>query len=581
MLMYIDYLGPEVGLTQNSSKRFQTKFGGFASMLLIFIAGIAFFGFGRDIFERKKPRVTFNRIINDETPYLLMTEKNFLFAIYDQYTDESIPDFERRFQNYFDITGMYGDGTVDRRYKIPMEKCSEEVKTYWKGYFSVDPDIYYCLPKGFELVIRGVLNEGNETSIRFQTDYCSNNTDPKQGQVQIDCIQKEDTQILLASKRIQMHYILQDSLIDTYNYTSPVIPKVVTGLVNTNAFSWTRMTILFKKVVFNSDNGFFVEDLVKSSSIAVENIQPESIYSLATNTIFSHLIGHSRWQEVYNRSYIKIQDAFAMMGGFLNISIVLLSYVVKYISRPKLVDIFNRKYKYIKIDDEKVLNGKYKKNHFSLTNNNLSKFNLKNNSTTIQSNNFLVNQIIEQDLDSKLKNKNLSNNLKIPNYIYPEEKHENNIDNNFSNNKGSKIKQGIDPENKIITTNNNNFVYELVKIKKNSNYSIPMNFLTRIFRICCRSNRNLRNLFYLHDKSNEKLDKVSGIENLFKLTRYVKLMRYLLLEEYQREVFKLCPVPQKDLKNITSFEEHCEKMTESLNQERDKVNLRFLNFLKV
>jgi hypothetical protein len=58
-------------------------------------------------------------------------------------------------------------------------------------------------------------------------------------------------------------------------------------------------------------------------------------------------------------------------------------------------------------------------------------------------------------------------------------------------------------------------------------------------------------------------------------------MRYLLLEEYQREVFKLCPVPQKDLKNIMSYEEHCEKMFEALNQERDKVNLRFLNFLKV
>jgi hypothetical protein len=54
--------------------------------------------------------------------------------------------------------------------------------------------------------------------------------------------------------------------------------KGMTGLVNTNAFSCSRTTILFKKIVFNTDTGFFVEDPLNLSSTALDSIQSESIY---------------------------------------------------------------------------------------------------------------------------------------------------------------------------------------------------------------------------------------------------------------------------------------------------------------
>jgi hypothetical protein len=48
-----------------------------------------------------------------------------------------------------------------------------------------------------------------------------------------------------------------------------------------------------------------------------------------------------------------------MMGGFLNISLNILSFLVKYISRPQLVDIFNREYKHISLNEQKYLNQTY------------------------------------------------------------------------------------------------------------------------------------------------------------------------------------------------------------------------------
>lgn len=182
----------QVCLTVNSNKLFTTNFGGILSIILTLIASSAFFGFGKDIFERKKPRVSFNRIINDEKSFSIITEKSFLFTIYYQYTDLPIPDFDRRFQTYYNYIKYYGNGTRISRLRNPLVKCSEEVKNDWKEYFSVNPDTYYCLPKGVDLITNGILNQGTYSLLRFQTDYCKNNTDSMKGKLQIDSIPKEE-----------------------------------------------------------------------------------------------------------------------------------------------------------------------------------------------------------------------------------------------------------------------------------------------------------------------------------------------------------------------------------------------------
>lgn len=141
MLESIDILGQPMTFTVKKQKNFKTNFGGIASIFLVFIAGITFFGFGRDIFEKLKPKVTFNRIVNTEVPSLNVTDKYFLFALYDQLTNQPIPDLERLFQNYFDYTEIFGDGKF-KSTRVYMEKCSDEVKVFWKGLFAVSSDLY-------------------------------------------------------------------------------------------------------------------------------------------------------------------------------------------------------------------------------------------------------------------------------------------------------------------------------------------------------------------------------------------------------------------------------------------------------
>lgn len=75
-----------------------------------------------------------------------------------------------------------------------------------------------------------------------------------------------------------------------------------------------------------------------------------------------------------------------------------------------------------------------------------------------------------------------------------------------------------------------------------------MNFTRRAIRMCCRNNMSFRSVNFMLEKSNKKFEKVSGVENLINLTRYVKLIMNLQFEDYQREILKLCAIPHKDPK---------------------------------
>lgn len=351
MYKFIDILGSPVQLIIQTNSSMKTYFGAFMSVFLFFIGFGAFLGFGIGIFYKEKPRVIFDRNINSALPHMNIDETNFLFTVYDQFSDKLIPDFNRRFTISFDYTEV-ADGSYKRLRRIPFEKCSEDVLKLWDGYFSLIPkESYLCFPKGKKWPLKGIDNQGNFTRIRMQMEYCMNNTNPEIGALGSECIPKEDTVEFLRGKRIQMHYIIQNWLINTFDFENPGTKTAYTGYTNTDALSWARLTILFKEINTDTDEGYFIVSKKNEKFTAVESIINEAIYSPDSPAVFSHLIGYSRYRETYTRSYIKIQEVFAMMGGFLSLALFLLKTVVKKITFPSLVNIFNSIIKYEHIED--------------------------------------------------------------------------------------------------------------------------------------------------------------------------------------------------------------------------------------
>lgn len=347
----IDVLGPSMGFKINRQDTFKSSIGGLFTLFFGMLSVGVFLGFGRDLFSRENPAVMFNKLIN-ENPVYQISYLNFLFAVYDQSSDKPFEELDRKFYSYIDYYDWPGDGTrTSKRYYL--ERCSTETIKKWDGYFKNVKSNYFCLPKNVTLDIKGIYNEGKYTSLRLQIDFCKNNTNLDNDQIKTDCYSRDFIENNITG-RIQMHYLLESVKIDNKNYSNPGSAVVVSDTVNTNTNSWNRLKIFFKNIEIKTDKGFLVDDWESQILNSVDDIFSETVYTYGTNTIFSHLIGNSKYKDIFTRSYIKIQNIFALMGGFINAATLIFKYLIQYFCYPKLIDIFNNTYKYKALDPVKV-----------------------------------------------------------------------------------------------------------------------------------------------------------------------------------------------------------------------------------
>jgi hypothetical protein len=358
MFKLIDLLGPQPQLSIEKKSNFKSNFGGFMTLLTIFIFIGAFIGFGIDIIQKRKPRVTFNRIKNQKIPEYTFTDNNFFFTLYDQASDRPIPNFERMFFVYYDYLSFDGNGNSSHKMKNPFHRCPKNTIDKWKSYFIYDPAGYYCFPENEQIQVRGNPSSGVFKFLRFMVDYCKNNTDPNKGLVKTDCYTKGETQTLLFNKRIQMNYMIRDTVINTFNFTFPASDDIKSDFVNTDPSTWSRLAISLKEIQINTDKGFFLKDVESQNVIGIDSSKFESFYTPVTETVFSNSLLFSDWIEIYERDYIKVQDTFAMMGGFINFSLIIIKYLNSYITRTQIVDIFSKNYCYLNTQNIRVREAK-------------------------------------------------------------------------------------------------------------------------------------------------------------------------------------------------------------------------------
>lgn len=504
----------------------------------IFFTGIgAFLGFGIDIFYKEKPKVTFNRNTNDGLPSTIINERNFLFTINDQYSNQRIPDFERRFTVSFDYNQI-NDGSVKKTLRIPFEKCSNETLKYWEGYFSSLPkENYLCFPKGKQWELSGIDNQGNFTRIRMQMEYCMNNTDPTIGALGSNCIPKEDTIKLLKGKRIQMHYIIENWLINSFDFSNPGRRTAYTGYAHTDALSWGRLYIYFKEILSDTDEGYFTVSKKQETFTAIESIDNEAIYSPESSAIFSHLIGNSRYKETYYRSYIKIQDVFAMMGEFLSAAVVIFRSLVNFYVLPLLANIFND---IIKLE---AIPGKYSIKNLNILTSQKRRSNVISNST--------VKNPSSSGNNFTLYNSDFS---RVNNYV------------SMSKKAFNSISDTLDIE----------LLKNTIKNISNKNFKNKVVIWERFLPCFNKNNEKLR----LYKRLTMKMEKFLSFENLLKLTKDTKILKNVVFNnDSLKYISRLCLYPEKSSKegvNEITLQENFIELVK-MNDQNAIYLLKYLN----
>jgi hypothetical protein len=485
MLKFLDFLGPNISLNINQSSNFKSSIGGLMTILISIVFLIVFFGFGNDIFYKRKPRVTFNRVINDRVPYHEFKDDNFLFTFYNQYTDRQFEDFERMFTVYYDYFNFMGDGKIEVSLRNPFEKCNKNSIKKWASYFRYDAETYYCFPKNSTIPISGTRASGIFKGLRLQLDFCTNNTDPKKGQIKTDCFSQDNIKKLISTDRIQVHYLLGDNLVNIFDYETPFLNLPKEGNMNTDANSWSRVSFAFKEIRVNTDTGYLTTNVMESKAISIDSTENEFFYTPGTTTLISNLFFFSYWVENYNREYIKVQDVIAMMGGFVSFSLIVIKYVLAFITRPQIIDIFNSIYLYKNLKSSK-------------------------NTTKSRSDEYKEKKLKMKDM----KKTNLNND-----YVF------------ISSPSSQNFEKRKQPQ------------LEYIKEKdftKNFSFQNKFGFCRSVIPFCTFPRKFKKHFLDIE----KKMKNAISFESIIKVKKNQKLVNFLLFENYQRNIFKYCSIPQ-------------------------------------
>ena len=255
---------------------------------------------------------------------------------------ERIFNFAAEFWEYYQETNATTNKTIliSKKTSLPVEKCDTnksfgEYKDLYQDLSTLSSS--YCITPGkHNVTLYGVFGQ-IKTGFSFINIYmnkCINGTDTSISSGRTDCYSQTD--INKALSVVNFAYTFVDYDIDHENVSNPVTAVSRTELLALSSTIFTRILQYRKNVIYNSDYGFVFEDketlklsqhdtLSYSVDLRSQGVYPGSFSSMG--------IFLSSKTDKYNRSYAKLQNLLANIGGIVKLVMNLAQIIVFLITR--------------------------------------------------------------------------------------------------------------------------------------------------------------------------------------------------------------------------------------------------------
>jgi hypothetical protein len=161
-----------------------------------------------------------------------------MFAVVDHSTLAYMPEADKKFTLYMqtmnmDTSRLEKQSSSFEIKSYPMQPCSFKfIPDSVKDYLVADISKYWCLPDGFNHYINGSYG-ANGQFLRLQVDPCKNSSIYNLGK----CY--SDEYLYKTLPVFNLHFIVQDSSLNGYNFTEPGSTTYQYGFTksNVNTFS--------------------------------------------------------------------------------------------------------------------------------------------------------------------------------------------------------------------------------------------------------------------------------------------------------------------------------------------------------
>jgi hypothetical protein len=283
--------------------------------LVIFVA--LFFGFGVDLYQRKKPKVSFNQetgaykkasISNKNFTYAYRVEDTFGYQVEDEsviYQETTVFQFEMEKGNW-----------ALKGYKImPNKKCGEFPEFKEKeAKFNISMGNWYCLDA--ENLTMGGQWDGNFIyGVQINTRQCTTQSGR-------NCSSQEKMKTAFINNITSSNFFYSDLTLKVLpsmdDFEAPLKSSLINHYDMLHIGVTKRKVTTFKTTSIVNDIGWFFNDIIEDSIYTVDTISPDFSLKLPweQDILFTQFLYFGKNFEVYNRSYTKIQEVFATIGGF-------------------------------------------------------------------------------------------------------------------------------------------------------------------------------------------------------------------------------------------------------------------------
>ena len=340
ILTSIDIFGREFKFTINGGA-LKTNLGGIFTILVASMTIALGWYFGKDLFEKNDPFFYINKDYLDVPPmfspwkngikntdlfvaFRFLNEKKVLF---DDITIVE-PYFAYHYKKVDPVTKKF---TTGFQFQLPIRCTNEFIDQETLDFNNLDQ--YYCVKYDRNLEIGGDQHYGNYNHgrLHYYLRLCDKGTEQRYN---ITCASEEERQekLPIESKKY-VEVIYQKNLIYPSNHTSPYKKSYVLfqEAVDTVFFNLQakHLSLEYSKSLIETDNAlifseysnqYFLEFSEKATSNQPTNNFPDSDSYIPDESFFFKAVVYiGRSTSHYKRSYIKIPDIIANVGGFISI----------------------------------------------------------------------------------------------------------------------------------------------------------------------------------------------------------------------------------------------------------------------
>ena len=313
----LDMFGEQISFEENDSKSLKTVQGAVLTIIITSLTISIGFLFGQDIYKRNDPVTRITEVIQFDNP-IYTKDFPFLLAVFFPNGTITNPD------DYFDIS--YTTYSFDYSGKItikvkPMIKCDSKNLTNLKSIMQQGPcegsNKCLCVNEEDNAFLVNTMLTLNSQYIHITVNECDN----KKRQ----CL---DSSILRKNYFINMFY--PKVYIDSEDYENPV--KYYASSVP-NQFSdafYKRVYVYVTSNQLISDNGYLLNSNSIINYLSVTNTKAELLqYTKGITPLAAISVATDVLSGRYYRSYMKIQDLLAKIGGFFN-ALYIFSYILSF-----------------------------------------------------------------------------------------------------------------------------------------------------------------------------------------------------------------------------------------------------------